>query len=99
MSNAEIHGFQLSEGEDAEITQYRAVSVLAVAGLLVALVSPAAFGDPLFWAVPAAGVVLCALALRRITLAAPALMGRKPVFVGLVASVLVGVAAPTAAFT
>lgn len=99
MSDAEIHGFQLSDREDAEVTQYRAVSVLALAGLLVALLSPAAWVHPLFWAVPAAGVVLSALALRRIALEAPALIGRKPALVGLVASVIVGVAAPTGAFT
>ncbi|MFH1924296.1 MAG: hypothetical protein ABIP48_30965 [Planctomycetota bacterium] len=99
MSDAEIHGFQLSDREDAEIAQYRAVSVLALAGFLVALLSPAAFGHPLLWAVPVAGIVLCALALRRIALEAPALIGRKPAFVGLIASVIVGVAAPTAAFT
>jgi len=76
-----------------DIAEYRAMSVSAVAGLVLGLLSAAALVDPLAWLVPLAGVLLCALALRKIALAAPALIGRKAALAGLVLSVLFGTAA------
>jgi len=85
---AGIHESRLSEPQDVEVARYRAVSGLAVAGLIVGLLGPVAWADPLLWTVPLAGIVLSALALRRIAREAPALVGRKAALVGLIVSVL-----------
>jgi len=95
MSEGDIHEFRLSEPGDAEVIQYRAISGLAVGGLVVALVSPVALAHPLLWAVPLAGVVLCLLALRQIARHAPALIGRKAAVAGVILSVVWGVAGPS----
>lgn len=95
MSEPEIQESRLSEPGDAEVAQYQAISGLAVGGLIVALVAPVALAHPLLWVVPLAGVLLCLLALRQIASNAPALIGRKAAVVGLIVSVLCGVAAPS----
>jgi len=99
MSEAEIQESPLSEPQDAEVIGYRALSGLSVAGLIVGLLAPLAFIDPLMWTVPLAGILLCAVALRRIARDAPALIGRKAALIGLALSVLVGAAAMSDWFT
>jgi hypothetical protein len=88
MSEFEIHHGLSSDPLDADLTEYRAVSTLAVVGLIVGLLSPLAFGHPFLWLVPVAGILLCALALWRIAREDAALIGRKAALVGLVVSVL-----------
>jgi len=85
---------QLTEHhQDDDIAEYRAMSVSAVAGLILGLLSAVALVDPLAWLIPLGGVLLCVLALQRIARAAPALIGRKAALAGLVLSVLFGTAA------
>lgn len=86
---------RLTDGRDAEIAEYHALSGLAVAGLIVGLWAPVAMIAPLLWTVPLAGIALCGWALRRIGQSSPALVGRKAALLGLTLSLLFGVAAPT----
>lgn len=82
----------LTDHQDDEIAEYRALSGSAVGGLGLGLLSATALVHPLMWLVPLAGVGLSTLALRRIAEADPALVGRKAALAGLVLSVLFGVA-------
>jgi hypothetical protein len=86
---------RLSDPQDEEVTQYQAVSGLAVAGLIAGLLAPAALAHPLLWIAPLVGILLCALALNRIRREAPVLVGRKLALVGLMLSMLCGAAAPS----
>jgi hypothetical protein len=83
----------LNDRQDDDLAQYRALSVPAVAGLILGLLSVVALVDPLAWLVPLTGVVVSAVALRKIARAAPALTGRRAALAGLVLSVLFGTAA------
>lgn len=73
---------------------YRAVSVLAVAGLILGLCSVVALIHPVLWLVPLAGVVTDCMALRQIAIASPPLLGRKAVLIGMALSLIFGIAAP-----
>jgi hypothetical protein len=99
MSETEVERFQLSDPQDAEVTQYQAISGLAVVGLIVGILSLLALAHPFLWIVPAAGIVLSATALWRIIRDPAALVGRKPALAGLVLSVLFGAMAPADWFT
>jgi hypothetical protein len=77
-----------------DITEYRAVSSLAVGGLLAGLASVAVFLSPLAWFVPLAGLVLSGLALWRIARLSPALVGRKAAIAGLLLSIMFAVQTP-----
>lgn len=79
---------------EPEIAEYRALSVGAVAGLILGLLSPAAMVDPVLWVLPLAGVLVSGLALRRIARNAPALAGRKAALAGLWLSIFFGSAGP-----
>ena len=83
---------------DDDLGAYRAVSGLAVAGLIVGVCSVMAFIHPLLWLVPLAGIVLDALALRQIAEASSRLIGRKAALVGLAISLVCGTSAPIQAF-
>jgi len=95
MVESEAQDGRFGRFENAEEMEYQAISGLAVAALLVGLLSFTAFAFPLLWAVPLAGIVLGGLALRRIAQQAPALIGRKAAFVGLMLSLACAAAAPT----
>ena len=99
MSEAKNEQFGFSDPRDAEVTEYRAVSGLALAGLIAGILAPLAMVHPLLWIVPAAGIVLSVAALRRISRDALALIGRKAAFTGLVLSVLFAAIAPANWFT
>ena len=99
MSETEIHRFGLSDPQDTEVVRYRAVSGLAVGGLVIALFSPIALAHPVLWTVPVIGIVTCVLALMRIGRETPPLIGRKAALAGLFVSVLLAVAAPATSFT
>jgi len=73
--------------------EYRAVSGMAVAGLVFGMLSPAAMFDPVGFAAPALGILLCAAALWRVARHAPELIGRKAAMLGLVLAVFFGFAA------
>ncbi len=86
--------FHLSAAPDDEIAKYRAMSVLAIAALLLGLASPAAVLVPLLWAVPICGAIVSAAALWRIA-RNPFLTGRRLALCGLWLSVVFAVAGPT----
>ena len=90
MSDVENERSRFRDAQDAEVTQYRVVSGLAVTGLILALFTPLACAHPLFWGLPAAAIVVCAAALGRITAAPAAMIGRKAAVAGLLLSVLFG---------
>ena len=85
---------QLTDDQDAELAQYRALSTLAVVGLIWGLLAPLAMIHPLLWGAPLLGILFSGLALRRIARYAPALVGRKAALLGLTLSLLFGTAAP-----
>lgn len=95
MSETESPQPHLNESPDEDIVEYRAVSTLAVTGLIFALLSVIALVDPMGWIFPPVGLVLCGLALRSIASNAPALVGRKAALLGLMLSVALGTAAVT----
>jgi hypothetical protein len=80
---------------DEEAATYRGLSLLAVLGLLLAILSPLALVGTVLWLLPLAAVVLCALALRQIAAQAPHLVGRKAALAGLLLGLVCLVAAPT----
>ena len=84
----------LHEAGDAEIARYRPLSKLAVAGLIVGLLSPLAVIEPVLYLIPLAGILVGALALGRIARSGQALLGRKAALAGLVLSVGLAAAAP-----
>jgi hypothetical protein len=73
------HEIQEDEG-------YRPVCGLAVAGLIVGLLSVVVLFGEVFWPVAGLGVVLSLVALRRIATVTPPMVGRAPALVGLVLS-------------
>lgn len=83
-----------SDPQETQLEQYRALSSLAVVGLVLGLLSPAAILAPALWFVPFAAIPVCVLALQRIADEAPALVGRKAALVGLWLAVAFSVAAP-----
>ena len=68
---------RLSDPQDTEMAEYRAVSGLAVCGLLVALLALVALIHPACWIVPPVAILLCLAALIRIANEDLALVGRK----------------------
>jgi hypothetical protein len=83
---------------DADLVEYRAVSVMAIVGLVLALCSAAGFGHPVFWTVAVVAVILNLVALRRIAEHSPPLLGRTAALVGLAVALTLGAAAPTQYF-
>lgn len=83
-----------SDPRETDIEQYHALSNLAVVGLAMGVLSPAALLTPALWFVPFAAIPVCLLALQRIADEWPALVGRKAALVGLWLAVAFSVAAP-----
>ncbi len=79
---------------DEEVASYRAISSLAVAGLLAGLLSPLAMVAASLWLTPLVAVVLSSLALRRIATRSPELVGRPAALAGLLLGTAFLVAAP-----
>lgn len=77
------------------LMQYRAVSLRALAALLLGIASPLAFVGPLLWLLPAIGVLAAVAALREIRGSGYALTGRTAAVAGLSLSLLCGTAAVT----
>jgi hypothetical protein len=85
----------ITDSQDTEMAGYRALSGLAIAGLLLGIVTPLALLTPWLWILPLAGLILSASGLRRIARDPTALTGRKMAWTGLLISLVVAVAAPT----
>lgn len=84
----------LHEAVDAETAQYRPVSKLAVAALVVGLLAPLAVIEPMLYLIPLAGILVGGLALWQIARSDRTLLGRKAALAGLVLSVGLAAAAP-----
>lgn len=76
------------------LPEYRAVSGLAVGGLLLGLASVLAFVHPTLWAMPVVAVVVCGLALRRLAAERSTLVGRRAALIGLAAALICGISSP-----
>jgi hypothetical protein len=94
MSQAISDDPHFQDSGDTAVTEYRAVSGLALVGLGFGILSPLALLSPGLWILPGVGIVASGLALVRIAREQPALLGRKAAMVGLVVSVLMAAAAP-----
>ena len=90
----EVYQSKMHVPEEADAVAYRAVSGLAVAGLLLGLFAPLALVVQPMWLAAIAGVVINVVALRRIAAGAPALVGRKAALVGLTLSAIFFAAVP-----
>jgi hypothetical protein len=90
----EVYQSKMHVPEEADAATYRAVSGLAVAGLLLGLLAPLAVVIQPMWLAAIAGVVINVVALRRIAAGAPALVGRKAALVGLTLSAIFFAALP-----
>jgi hypothetical protein len=84
----------ITDSQDAELAEYRALAGQAVLGLIGGLLAPLAMVDPLLWSIPAAGTIVSWWALSRIKRGAPAISGRKMALSGLMLSLLFLAAAP-----
>ena len=71
---------------------YCAVSLPAMAGLLLGLASGLAFLHPMLWLVPLLAIGVCLFALRQIDRYVPNLTGRAAARIGLSLAVIFGVA-------
>src|SRR5271157_5065738 len=94
MSTSDRSSSPMFDAADEEVVGYRALSSLAVVGLLAGLLSPLAMLDPLLWMVPLAAVILSGLALRWIAVRSPELVGRPAALAGLMLGAAFLVAAP-----
>jgi len=90
----EVYQSKMRLAEDSDAVAYRAVSGLAVIGLLLGLAAPLAIAIHALWLVAIAGVVVNVLALQRISAGAPALVGRKAALIGLTLSAIIVTAVP-----
>jgi hypothetical protein len=86
---------RITDAQDEQLAAYRPLSGQAVAGMLLALLSPLALLDAMLWVFPLAGTVLCWRALRKIRRSDDAIGGRGMARIGLALSLLMLVAAPT----
>jgi hypothetical protein len=93
MSDTELFHSRLPTPDEAEAVEYRAISALAVVGLLCGLAAATAILSPALWIVPLTGVLLNVLALGKIARETPALIGRKAALAGLLLSVFFGAVA------
>lgn len=76
------------------LDDYRAVSGLAITGLLLGVCSVLALIHPVLWLLPLAGIVCDWLALRQMALASPPLLGRKAALIGMALSLIFGLSGP-----
>lgn len=85
----------LSSAEEEDVVHYRAVSRVAIASLVLGILSAAAIFSRLMWCVPIVGVTLAVVALRTISRNQAVVLGRKAAHVGLVLSLFFLVSATT----
>jgi len=79
-----------STSDESDLVQYRQVSPLAIIGLILGLLSPAALAHPLLWLVPACGAIVCIAALVSISLREEEISGRQMATWGLVLALFFG---------
>jgi hypothetical protein len=94
MMRPSVPDVHLTDPQDAELAEYRALAGQAVLGLIFGLLAPLALVDPMLWSLPALGIVFSGWALRRIKRNAPAMSGRKLALSGLMLSLLFLAASP-----
>lgn len=80
---SDIRQPRITEQTDVRFAAYRSVSGWAVAGLMIGLLSPLALADPLLWAVPVVGGMVCVRAFVQLKQKATDMIGRKAALVGL----------------
>jgi len=85
----------LSSVEEGNVVHYRTVSRIAVAALVLGLLSAAALVSKLMWCVPIVGVTLAVIALRTIAKDQNVVLGRGAAQVGLVLGLLFFASATT----
>jgi hypothetical protein len=90
----EVYQSRMRVPEEADTAQYRAISGLAVTGLLLGLLALVGLIVPAAWLVALAGLVVNWVALRRVKAAHPALVGRKAAIAGLTLSLIISAAVP-----
>jgi hypothetical protein len=78
---------------DADVVEYRAISVLALFALVLAVASVLAFAHPALWAIPLAAVLVSLLALRRIAENPNRMLGRRVAIFSLLLALSLGAAA------
>lgn len=81
--------------DDSPVDEYRPVSGLAVAALVVGCLSIVATYSPLLWAVPVVGAILAASALRELSSPGVVKVGRLAALAGLALSIGIGCQAVT----
>lgn len=86
---------EFSADDAAQVANYRTPSVLAVVSLLLGLAAPLCVLGPLLLVVPLVGAALSVAALRRIAASDGALVGARAAIVGLVLSIVCGIAVVT----
>lgn len=84
----------VAAGFEDEVPEYRPVSTLAVAGLLLGMSSVLAFVHPILWMLPLGGAIASGWALARLCSPEALQIGRKAALVGLTLSLVLGAAAP-----
>jgi hypothetical protein len=90
-----IDTFHSSTAHEEELQQYRSISLLAVISALIGTLSVAALAYPGLWLVPAAGIVLGAVAVYVTSANADRLGGKYLAVAGLCLSIFFGAWAPT----
>jgi hypothetical protein len=89
---------RLFDSLDADMVRYRALSGLAVVGLVLGIASALDLLVPMFWIMSVLGAVVSGLALWRIRRNAATLTGRRLAQCGLLLSIAFGVAAAVDGF-
>ncbi len=90
-----VPDIHITDSQDAEFAEYRALPGQAVVGLIFGLLSPLALVSPMLWIVPVVGVFFGGWALRRIQKHPAEYTGRTLAWAGLSFSLLLAAAAPT----
>jgi hypothetical protein len=87
---------QFESAVDAQLVEYRSVSVRAVFALLLGAFAWLAMLGPVLWIVPGLGIAVSAWALYAVAKSEGALVGRKAALAGLSLSLVFGAAAASA---
>jgi hypothetical protein len=90
----DVYQSKMHVPEETDAVAYRAVSSLALGGLLLGLLAALGLLLPALWIAAIAGVIVNAMALKRIAARWPALVGRKAALVGLTLSAIFFAAVP-----
>ena len=89
----------LSDGREADLAQYRAVSPLAVSALALGIASALALLHGILWTLPAAAIVCGALGLKATAGPHATVTGRKAAAWGIILGLFFGAWAPAAALS